>query len=73
MNKFRSILRQILFFGAVLLAVLGVLEKLSNFFGYTFLGGYYTPWRILEFAAIILLFVIVLQLWEIMISLNKKV
>jgi hypothetical protein len=72
MNKLGFILHRILFFGALLLGGVAVLERLFNFFGYTLLRGYYTPWRLLEFAAIALLFVIVLQLWEIRILLTKK-
>jgi hypothetical protein len=71
-NKLGFILRRILFFGALLLGGVAALEKLFNFFGYTLLRGYYTPWRLLEFAAIALIFVIVMQLWEIRILLTKK-
>ena len=72
MNKLGFILHQILFFGALLLGGVAVLERLFNFFGYTLLREYYAPWRLLEFAAIALLFVIALQLWEIRILLTKK-
>jgi len=72
MNKLGFILRRILFFGALFLAGLAALERLFMQLGYTLLRGYYTPWRLLEFAAIALLFVIVLQLWEIRILLAKK-
>lgn len=52
-----------LFVGAFVLAGFAVLEKLSNLFGFTLtmLGGY-NPSRLLELAAVALLFVIALQL-----------
>ena len=65
-------LRRILFLGAFILAGLAVGEKALNIIGYSFLSSYYSPWRLLEFAAISLLFIVVLQLREINISLTKK-
>ncbi len=52
-----------LFVGAFVLAGFAVLEKLINLFGFTLtmLGGY-NPSRLLELAAVALLFVIALQL-----------
>ena len=65
-------LRRIFFVGAFVLAGLAVAEKVLNVIGYSFLSDYYSPWRLLEFAAISLLFIVVLQLREINISLTKK-
>ena len=65
-------LRRILFIGAFFLAGIGILERLINIFGYTLLRAQYTPWRLLEFSAIALLFLISLQLREINITLTKK-
>ncbi len=48
--------------GAVVLAGLGALEKASNMLGSTFLRGY-DPWRLIEFASVLLLFTIALELW----------
>ena len=65
-------LRRIFFTAAVLLAGAAAIEKILNMTGYTVLGDSYTPWRLIEFSAIILLFVIVLQLKEINATLSKK-
>ena len=64
-------LRRILFIGAISLAGLAILEKLINIFGYTLLRAQYTPWRLLEFSAIALLFLVSLQLREINMTLVK--
>jgi len=63
-------LRRILFLGAFIAAGLAVAEKVLNLVGYTFLSDFYSPWRLLEFSAISLLFVVVLQLREINIALT---
>ena len=66
MNKFVGVANRTLFVAAFFLAALAVLEKLVNFFGFTIvLLGNYTPSRMLELAALALLFVIALQLREI--------
>jgi len=54
------------FAGAFVLAGTAAMEKLTNIFGFTLtiLGGY-APSRLLELAAVALLFVIALQLREI--------
>lgn len=64
MIKLTSLFSRILFIGALVLAFLAVWEKLANIFGYTILR-IYTPGRLLEFAAIAVLFVIALQLREV--------
>jgi preprotein translocase subunit SecY len=65
-------LRRIFFLGAFFLAGFAFVEKIFNLVGYSLLGAQYTPWRLLEFSAISLLFVVVLQLREINISLAAK-
>ena len=65
-------LRRIFFLGAFLFAGLASLEKIFNLVGYTLLRSRYSPWHLLEFSAICLLFVVVLQLREINISLAEK-
>lgn len=65
-------LRRVLFVVAFVLAALAVLERVINLFGYTLIREYYTPWRLLEFAAIGLLFLISLQLREINVTLTTK-
>ncbi len=71
MEKLSSIVCRILFIGSFVLAGLAVWEKLANIFGYTLLRVY-SPWHILEFSAIALLFVIALQLREIKSSLKTQ-
>lgn len=73
LTKLTSAVCRLLFAGASLLAVVAVWEKLSNLWGLTLLRGAYAPWRLLEFAAVILLFVIALQLRELRASLSSKV
>ncbi len=57
-----SMMSRVLFFAAFLLLAAAVLERIVNYFGYTFLGANYTPGRMLEFAGIMLLFVIAILL-----------
>ena len=66
MTQLSSTASRVLFAAAVIMAGLAVLEKLANFAGYTltFLGSY-GPSRLLELAAVALLFVISMQLREI--------
>ena len=73
MQQLTTIVCRILFVVAFLLAGVGVWEKLAQLFGYTILGGsLFGPWRLLEFSAVILLFVIALQLREIKMSLRAR-
>ena len=65
MSKLTSLISRVLFVGSFVLAGLATLEKLANLFGYTVIRPTYEPWRLLEFAAIALLFVFALQLREI--------
>ena len=64
MKQLSHIVYQILFAASFIMVGIAALEKLVNFSGYTFLGGYNT-WRLLELSAVALLFVIALQLREI--------
>ena len=73
MQQLTSILSRLLFIVAFLLGALAVWEKLVQMFGYTILrGSSLGPWRLLEFSAVILLFVIALQLREIKMSLRAR-
>ena len=73
MQQLTTIVCRILFVVAFLLAGLAVWEKLVQLFGYTILrGSSFGPWRLLEFSAVILLFVIALQLREIKMSLRAR-
>ena len=71
MTRLTSIVCRFFFIGAFLLAGLAVWEKLANLLGLTLLRVY-SPWRLLEFSVVVLLFVIALQLREIRISLGTK-
>lgn len=72
MKNLSQYLRRILFLAAFVFVGLAVAEKVLNLIGYSFLTDYYSPWRLLEFAVISLLFVIVLQLREINLALAPK-
>jgi hypothetical protein len=60
-----SVVCRILFAGGFVLLALAVLERLCFAFGYTILRGVFTGGRLLEIAAIILVFVIALLLRQI--------
>jgi len=49
---------RIFFLAAFALLLIAVWERIVNSFGYSFLGTTYTPGRMLEFAGVLLLFVI---------------
>ncbi|NIM20306.1 MAG: hypothetical protein GTO51_08760 [Candidatus Latescibacteria bacterium] len=68
MNTLETVVRRVLLFAAFIVAAIAVFERILNFAGYTFVRGLYSPGRLLEIAAIGLLFVIVLQLRQIRIS-----
>lgn len=61
-DKVLSTLSRVLFLASFVLLAIAVLERFINYFGYTILGASYTPGRMLEFAAIMLLFVIAILL-----------
>ncbi len=64
MNQWISLASRILFFGALGMALLAVCEKAANLSQMTLLRGAMQPSRLLELAAIALLFVISMQLRE---------
>lgn len=53
---------RVFFLAAFALLFIAVWERIVNYFGYSFLGTSYTPGRMLEFAAVLLLFVIAILL-----------
>ena len=67
-----SLLSRVFVIGAFALLALAISEKVVNVCGYTLLREFYTPWRLLEFAAVGLLFVVVLLLRQIREDLKKK-
>ena len=66
-----SLISRALFAISFVFLVAAVIEKMANVSGYTLIGEHYTPGRMLEFAAIMLLFVIVLLLRSIRDELKK--
>lgn len=71
-NKWISLLSRVLFLAAFLLLAIAVLERLVNYTGYTIVGGAYTAGRMLEFAGIMLLFVIAIVLRQSRDELRKR-
>ena len=63
--KWLSRLNRVLFVGAGAMFAAALVEKIANAAGYTLVGRRYTPARLLEFAAIMVLFVVALLLREI--------
>jgi hypothetical protein len=59
-DRMSSLVSRVFFVTAFALLVLAVLERVLGLFGYTILGGSYTPGRVLEFAGILVLFAIAL-------------
>jgi hypothetical protein len=62
MGEWTRRLTAVLFFGATALAAVAVFEKLMHQLGIRLLSPHYDPWRLLEFSAVLLLFVIALEL-----------
>jgi hypothetical protein len=63
--NWESMLNRLFFVGAFVLLALAVLERIVNAFGYTIILGSFRPGRLLEFSAILLLFVTVLVLRQV--------
>lgn len=65
MNKLLSNLYHVCFVAAFALAAIAVLEGALQLLGQSILRGSYTPGRLIEFAGILMIFVIALQLRQI--------
>ncbi len=65
LESLSSLFNRLFFLGAFVLFVVAVVEKAVNMTGHTIIGQAYTPGRLFEFAAIMLLFVITLLLRDI--------
>ncbi len=61
-QQISSLANRVLFVGAFVLLGLAVIEWVTNLAGYTLLRGVYSAGRLMEFAAILLIFVITLLL-----------
>jgi hypothetical protein len=72
MKIIETFIRRLFFYGAFVMAAIAALEKAANIFGYSFLKGSFTPLRLLEFAAIGILFSIAMQLHQIRLLLSTK-
>lgn len=72
MNGIQHFLARLFFFTSFLLLAIAVVERFVNLFGFTMLGsGQYTPGRLLEFAGVMLLFVMALLLRQVREGLKK--
>jgi len=71
-EKITSMISRAFFVVAFTLLGLAVIERVVNFFGYTIRGQMYTPGRVLEFSAVLLLFVLALQLREVREALRSR-
>jgi hypothetical protein len=63
-EKLTSLVSRGFFLVAFILLAVAVVERAVNVFGYTIMRGMYPGGRVLEFAALFLVFVIALQLRE---------
>ena len=70
LEKLASMVSRLFFLGGFVLIGLALIERIANAVGYTILQG--KGGRLLEFAVILLLFVIVVQLHEMKEQLRKK-
>jgi len=72
MKNLEAIIRRVFFYGSFVVAIIAVVEKIANVFKYTLLKGIFVPGRLLEFAAIGLLFSMAMQLHQIRLLLSLK-
>lgn len=72
MVQLASIVSRVLFAGAFLLLAVSVLERIVVAFGYTILRGHLTGGRLLEIAAMIVVFVIPILLMQILEELKTR-
>jgi len=72
MEKLSSLIARLFFAGAFVLLVLAVVERIANGFGYTITTGFYHAGRLLEFAVVLLVFVVALLLREIREELKRR-
>ena len=63
-DQLSSIVARVFFVGAFALLGVSILERVCNFLGYTFLRGY-SPGRLLEYAAVLLIFILAIVLRQV--------
>jgi len=71
-GNWESMLNRLFFVGAFVLLALAILERIVNAFGYTLILGSFRPGRLIEFSAILLLFVTVLILRQVRDQLKSR-
>lgn len=64
-ESLESIVNRVFFVGAFVLLALAILERVANSMGYTIILVTFRPGRLLEFSAILLLFVMTMMLRQI--------
>ncbi len=72
LEKMMSLGARIFFALSFICLFTAVLERLANLVGYSILYPYYIPWRLLEFAAVFLLFAIAIVLRQIREELKQQ-
>jgi len=72
LEKMMSLGARIFFSLAFICLSIAVLERLVNVAGYSILYPHYIPWRLLEFAALFLLFAIAIVLRQIREELKQQ-
>jgi len=72
LEKINSLISRLFFASAFVLLILAALERVANLMNYTILRGSYTAGRLLEFSAILAIFVVVLLLRQVRELLKKK-
>ncbi len=71
LEKLISLVSRLFFFGAFVLLALALIERIANASGYTILQQTFSGGRLLEFAVVLLVFVIAAQLREVKEELKK--
>ena len=71
LDQLNSLVARLFFVGAFLLLCVAVVERINNFFGYTLPLGY-TPGRLLEFAAVLLIFIIAILVRQVRDQLRRS-
>lgn len=72
MKTLEIVIRRLFFFGSFAVAALAALEKIMNLLNRSLMGPNYPPQKLLEIAAVGLLFAIVMQLHSIRLLLSSK-
>ena len=72
LERMISLTSRLFFLGAFALLAVALIERLANSAGYTVLGGVFSGGRLLEIAAILLIFVIAMQLREMKEELRRR-